>query len=189
MDENGQKINNEQEYKNLGIKSQKKDIKKSSSNRKISCGILKQRNRANTFRGNERIYRSSTSIKWDNKSINDQKDYRRKHPMDKEKLKASKSKFSSSDIYSDEDVYMKGLRKVNQLNNNDEIIFKVIMSLNDKQKALKRNRSCLTLGKFLWKIEMRDFYQITEKEKIFDESLGKEQKLTLQNTLYNKIIK
>ena len=109
--------------------------------------------------------------------------------MDKEKLKASKSKFSSSDIYSDEDVYMKGLRKVNQLNNNDEIIFKVIMSLNDKQKALKRNRSCLTLGKFLWKIEMRDFYQITEKEKIFDESLGKEQKLTLQNTLYNKIIK
>ena len=190
MDETEQKIINEDECRNLGVNPSKKNVKKSPSNRKISCGILKGRkNRANTFKQKERIFKSSNCIKWDNKSINEQKDYRKKHPMDKEKLKESKSKFSNSTIYSDDDVYMKGLNKVNQLNDDDEIIFKVLMSLGYKKQSMKKIKSCLTLGKYHWKYVMREFYQITEKEKIFDESLGKEQKLTLQNTLYNKIIK
>jgi len=190
MDETEQKINNEVEYRNLGVNPLKKTDKNSPSNRKISVGILKGRtNRANTFKQKERTFNSSNCIKWDNKSINEQKDYRKKHPMDKEKLKESKSKFANSAIYSDDDVYMKGLNKVNQLNDGDEIIFKVLMSLGYNNKSMKKIKSCLTLGKYHWKIEMREFYEITEKEKIFDESLGKEQKLTLQNTLYNKIIK
>ena len=190
MDETEQKINNEVEYRNLGVNPSKKNSKISPSNRKISVGILKGKtNRAKTFKQKERMFNSSNSIKWDNKSIKEQKDYRKKHPMDKEKLKESKSKFTNTVIYSDDDVDMKGLNKVNQLNDGDEIIFKVLMSLGYNKKSMKKIKSCLTLGKYHWKIEMREFYEITEKEKIFDESLGKEQKLTLQNTLYNKIIK
>ncbi len=108
--------------------------------------------------------------------------------MDKERLKDSKSKFSNSEIYSDEDLYMKGLKKVNQLNNNDEFISKVKIAFSNKLKLVKRNKSCFTIGQNQMKCEMENFYQITEREKIFDENLEKEQKLTLQNTLYNKII-
>ena len=151
MDESEQKINNEQEYKNLGIKAQKRNVKKSLSNRRISSGILKRRNRENTLKYKELEFKSSNSIKWDNKSINEQEDYRRKHPVDKEKLKKSKSKFANSDIYSDDDVYMKGINKINQLNDKDVIIFKVIMALRDKEISMKRNKSCLTIGKFEWK--------------------------------------
>ena len=92
-------------------------------------------------------------------------------------------------MYKDEDVYMKGLNKVNQLNNKDEIIDKVIMALSDKQSSMKRNNSCFSFGKFQRNVYMRDFYNITEKEKIFDDNLEEEQKLTLKNTLFNKIRK
>ena len=109
--------------------------------------------------------------------------------MDKEKLKDSKSKFYNSVMYKDEDVYMKGLNKVYQLNNKDELIDKVIMALSDKQSSIKRNNSCFSFGKFQRKAYMRDFYNITEKEKIFDDNLEEEQKLTLKNTLFNKIRK
>ena len=139
-------------------------------------------------RENNNSFKSSNSIKWDNKSIDEQKDYRKKHPMDKERLKESKSKFNNSEIYSDEDLYVKGLKKVNQLNTNDEFIFKVKIAFSDKLKYTKRNKSCFSIGTNQVKCEMENFYQITEKEKIFDENLGQEQKLTLQNTLYNKII-
>ena len=54
---------------------------------------------------------------------------------------------------------------------------------------MKRNNSCLNIGKHLRKLNLKEFYRITEKEKIFDESLGEEQKLTLKNTLFNKINK
>ena len=97
----------------INIEEQKKSIKKVSAKRKNSTGILKPREkRSNTFKQSDRFSRSTKSIKWDNKSINEQKDYRKNHPMDKEKLKESKSKFANSAIYSDEDVYMKGLNKV-----------------------------------------------------------------------------
>ena len=188
MNENAKIINNEIEYKNLGTKTQKNQ-KKFSINRKISNGILKRKNiRSNTLREKNSSFKSSNSIKWDNKSIDEQKDYRKKHPMDKERLKDSKSKFANSEIYSDEDLYMKGLKKVNQLNNNDEFISKVKITFSDKLKLVKRNKSCFTIGQNQMKCEMENFYQITEREKIFDENLEKEQKLTLQNTLYNKII-
>ena len=108
MNENAKIINSEIEYKNLGSKAQKNQ-KKFSINRKISNGILKRKNiRSNTLREKNFSFKSSNSIKWDNKSIDEQKDYRKKHPMDKERLKDSKSKFSNSEIYSDEDLYMKG---------------------------------------------------------------------------------
>ena len=188
MNENAKIINNEIEYKNLESKSQKTQ-KKLSINRKISNGILKRKNiRSNTLREKNNSFKSSNSIKWDNKSIDEQKDYRKKHPMDKERLKESKSKFNNSEIYSDEDLYVKGLKKVNQLNTNDEFIFKVKIAFSDKLKYTKRNKSCFSIGTNQVKCEMENFYQITEKEKIFDENLGQEQKLTLQNTLYNKII-
>ena len=189
MNENACNINNEIEYKNLESKAQKTQ-KKLSINRKISNGILKRKNiRSNTLREKNNSFKSSNSIKWDNKSINEQRIYRKNHPMDKERLKDSKSKFYNSAMYKDEDVYMKGLNKVNQLNNKDEIIDKVIMALSDKQSSMKRNNSCFSFGKFQRNVYMRDFYNITEKEKIFDDNLEEEQKLTLKNTLFNKIRK
>ena len=190
MDETEAKINNEREYIDLGLPNPKKGSKKFYSTRKISNGILKRRkNKSNTLLQKERVFKSSNSIKWDNKSINEQRIYRKNHPMDKERLKDSKSKFYNSAMYKDEDVYMKGLTKVNQLNNKDEIIDKVIMALSDKQSSMKRNNSCFSFGKFQRNVYMRDFYNITEKEKIFDDNLEEEQKLTLKNTLFNKIRK
>ena len=190
MDEAEAKINNEREYIDLGLPNPKKGSKKFYSTRKISNGILKRRkNKSNTLLQKERVFKSSNSIKWDNKSINEQRIYRKNHPMDKERLKDSKSKFYNSAMYKDEDVYMKGLNKVNQLNNKDEIIDKVIMALSDKQSSMKRNNSCFSFGKFQRNVYMRDFYNITEKEKIFDDNLEEEQKLTLKNTLFNKIRK
>ena len=190
MDETEAKINNEREYIDLGLPNPKKGSKKFYSTRKISNGILKRRkNKSNTLLQKERVFKSSNSIKWDNKSINEQRIYRKNHPMDKERLKDSKSKFYNSAMYKDEDIYMKGLNKVNQLNNKDEIIDKVIMALSDKQSSMKRNNSCFSFGKFQRNVYMRDFYNITEKEKIFDDNLEEEQKLTLKNTLFNKIRK
>ena len=75
MNENACNINNEIEYKNLEPKAQKTQ-KKLSINRKISNGILKRKNiRSNTLREKNNSFKSSNSIKWDNKSIDEQKDY------------------------------------------------------------------------------------------------------------------
>ena len=189
-------INIEDEYKKLGcnnieINNSKKNIRKVNSDRKISCSILK---RERTRKASKFIKeKTNGGIKWDNKSINEQKDYRRKHPLDKEKLKNSISKFTNSMSSNDEDdAYYKALNKVYQINVNDELINKVIKSLNynnNLEKCLKRNKSCLIIGECKHKLNLKNFYYITEKEKMFDDSLGEEQKLTLQNTLYNKISK
>ena len=189
-------INIEDEYKKLGcnnieINNSKKNIRKVNSDRKISCSILK---RERTRKASNFIKeKTNGGIKWDNKSINEQKNYRKNHPLDKEKLKNSISKFTNSMSSNDEnDAYYKALNKVYEINVNDELINKVINSLNDNnnfEKCLKRNKSCLIIGECKHKFNLKNFYYITEKEKMFDDSLGEEQKLTLQNTLYNKISK
>ena len=134
-------------------------------------------------------FKSSNSITWDNKAINEQINYRKNHPMNKEKLKDSKSKFTNALVENDEDDYSKGLKKVNQLNKNDGIIYKVISALYGQLKSIKRNKSCVTFGKFQRKIDMTEFYNATEKEKFFGADLRDEQKITLSNTLFNKIRK
>ena len=192
MDEVENNINNEEENQKSNLNEPKKNNRKMSSSRKVlASGILKRKTKkSHTLIEREGIVKSSNSIKWDNKAIDEQKNYRKKHPMDKEKLKKSKSKFSNSIPHNEEDVYTKELEKVNKLNKNDDVFSKVINALNDgKLKKVKRNNSCFAFGKFQRKFNMREFYQATEKEKIFDESLGQEQKLTLQNTLYNKMLK
>ena len=192
----------EDEYKKLGcdnkeINNSKKSIRKVNSDRKISCSILKRERtrKASNFIKEKIKGKSNSGIKWDNKSINEQIDYRKNHPLDKEKLKNSISKFTnsmSSNGNDEDDAYFKALNKVYQINVNDELINKVINSLNDNnnlEKCLKRNKSCLIIGECKHKFNLKNFYYITEKEKMFDDSLGEEQKLTLQNTLYNKISK
>ena len=170
------------------INPEKITQKKNTSKEKPSNGILKRRARkAHTIKTKERIIKSSKIITWDNKAINEQINYRKNHPMNKEKFKNSKSKFAHSVEGKDEDDYSKGLKKVNQLNKNDAIIYKVISALYGELKSMKRNKSCVTFGKFQRKIDMNEFYNATEKEKFFDESLGNEQKITLLNTLFNKI--
>ena len=173
------------------INMEKVPKKKSNSKEKPSNGILKRSNRrAHTIKGeSERIIKSSNTITWDNKAINEQINYRKNHPMNKEKLKYSKSKFANSLIGNDEDDYSKGLKKVNLVNKNDSIIYNVIMALYGQLKGIKRNNSCVTFGKFQRKINMADFYNATEKEKFFGEDLRDEQKITLSNTLFNKIRK
>ena len=164
--------------------------KKNTSKEKPSNGILKRRaKKDHTIKAKERIIKSSKTLTWDNKAINEQINYRKNHPMNKEKLKDSKSKFSNSVEDNDEDDYSKGLKKVNQLNKNDTIIYKVILALYGQLKEIKRNNSCVTFGKFQRTIDMNEFYNATEKEKFFDQSLGNEQKITLLNTLFNKIRK
>ena len=191
MDEKKEKLNIDEENKKQDLNDPKKNSRKLSMHRKASTsGILKRKNKkSNTIKSREGFVKSSNCIKWDNKAINEQRDYRKNHPMNKEKLKQSKSKFAESIAYNDEDIYMKGLEKVYKLNKNDDVFYKVIMSLNGKLKKMKRINSCFSIGNSQRKYNMSEFYHATEKEKIFDESLGEEQKLTLQNTLFNKLIK
>ena len=191
MDEKKEKLNIDEENKKQDLNEPKKNSRKLSMYRKASTsGILKRKNKkSNTIKSREGFVKSSNCIKWDNKAINEQRDYRKNHPMNKEKLKQSKSKFSESIAYNDEDIYMKGLEKVYKLNKNDDVFYKVIMSLNGKLKKMKRINSCFSIGNSQRKYNMSEIYHATEKEKIFDESLGEEQKLTLQNTLFNKLIK
>ena len=169
-------------------------MRKINSERKLTSGILKrQRIRKQSHflkreKGNNNI--NNNSIKWDNKTISEQQDYRKKHPLDKEKLKSSISKYTSID--DNDDIYIKGLKKVNEIKGNDEIINKIFNTLNEniaKKKKLKRNKSCLMIGKYKRKLNLKYFYMITEKEKIFDENLEKKQKLNLQNNIFNKISK
>ena len=192
MEEN--QINIKDEYQKLGYKgnnNSKMGFRKINSERKLTSGILKRKTRKQShFLQKEKGFNSS--IKWDDKIIEQQKDYRKNHPLDKEKLKKSIDKYASS-VSDNNDVYIKGLNKVNQIDANDELFCKIYNALNDhissRRKILKRNKSCLTIGKYKKTFNLQTFYNLTEKEKIFDESLGEEQKLTLQNTLYNKIRK
>ena len=189
-----QNINIEEEYQKLACNNSNDfgyQFRKVNSERKVTCGILKRKKirKASHFLIKENNSNSNISITWDNKAIEEQKDYRKKHPVDKEKLKTSISKYTSINI--NDDNYMKGLNKVNQISGNDEIINKIFNTLNEssKQKLLKRNKSCLMLGRFKRKLNLEKFYIITEKEKLFEENLEEEQKLTLKNTLFNKINK
>ena len=191
MEENNH-INIDDEYKKLGHKGNTCGMRKINSERKLTSGILKHKKsrKQSHFIQKEKIENTS-GIKWDDKSIEKQKDYRKNHPVDKEKFKNSIAKYASSVIDKD-DIYVKELNKVNEMNANDEIIsiiFNLINDSNTKNINLKRNKSCLTIGKHKKALSLQDLYDMTEKEKIFDDSLGEEQKLTLINTLYNKIKK
>ena len=185
----------EDEYKKLayaGNNAHHDKRRKMNSERKLTSGILKRKKirKQSHFVKGEKIVNNS-GIKWDNKTIDEQKDYRKNHPLDKEKLKNSISKYSTSEADKD-DIYMRGLNKVNQMKENDELLSRIFNSLNEnttKKKCLKRNRSCLTIGRCKRVFSLKDFYNFTEKEKIFDDNLEEEQKLTLLNTLYNKLSK
>ena len=190
-----EQINIEDEYKALKNEDNNSDhtIRKVNSEKKITNGILKKERtrKASNFckkDGQTQNNNNNNSVKWDNSSINEQKDYRKNHPLDKEKLKESQSKYAS--VLDNGDVYMKGLNKVNEINPNDEVICKILNSLkvnSHKNKCMKRHKSSLIIGKYRKVFNLNEFYRITENEKIFDESLGEEQKLTLKNTLFNKI--
>ena len=187
------KLNMDEEYQKLAYQNDNNSnhhIRKINSERKLTCGILKRsqnKRKISHFLPKQQKETNNIGIKWDDKTIEEQKDYRKKHPLDKEKLKNSISRYASID--DNNDIYIQGLNKVNQINSNDEIINKIFNSLNEssKKKNLKRNKSCLALGRFKRKLNLKNFYKITEKEKIFDDNLEDEQKLTLQNTLFNKI--
>jgi hypothetical protein len=187
------KLNMDEEYQKLAYQNDNNSnhhIRKINSERKLTCGILKRRQnkrKISHFIPKQQKETNNIGIKWDDKTIEEQKDYRKKHPLDKEKLKNSISRYASID--DNNDIYIQGLNKVNQINSNDEIINKIFNALNEssKKKYLKRNKSCLMLGRFKRKLNLKNFYKITEKEGIFDENLEDEQKLTLQNTLFNKI--
>ena len=191
-----EQINIEDEYKALKNEDSGHTIRKVNSEKKITNGILKKERtrKASNFckkdkqTQNNININNNNSVKWDNSSINEQKDYRKNHPLDKEKLKGSQSKYAS--VLDNGDVYMKGLNKVNEINPNDEVICKILNSLkvnSHKNKCMKRHKSSLIIGKYRKVFNLNEFYRITENEKIFDESLGEEQKLTLKNTLFNKI--
>jgi hypothetical protein len=188
--------NIEEEYDQLKPKDNNSNhrMRKVNSEKKMINGILKRERTRKTsnFCKNDKEKQTKTNngIKWDDLSIKEQNDYRKNHPLDKEKLKGSLSRYTSSVIVNDDDVYIKGLNKVNQINPNDEIINRILDALKVNtviKKDLKRNKSCLMIGKYRKVFNLKQFYLITEKEKIFDESLGEEQKLTLKNTLFNKI--
>jgi len=193
-------LNNKDEYKKLAYKGKKKaadnnigEVRKVNSERKLTSGILKRgRGRKHSNLAEKKKGSINSSITWDDKTIDQQKDYRKNHPVNKDKLKESKAKYCSNTMIDKDDEYMKALNKVNQINANDEIITKIFNVLNEdkfEEKSLKRNKSCFNLSKQKNLLRMKSFYNITEKEKIFGENLEEEQKLTLQNTLFNKINK
>ena len=181
--EKPQIINNKEKEKliNRRIHSEKKKLN----------GILKRgkkKRKSSKFKPEEN--NSNLKLHWDNNIMN-QLQTDKPHSINNDNFKDSMTKFNNNQTNeNEEDTYIKGLNKVNSIKINDEIISRIIKALHEMEKLdFKRTKSCLTIGKFERNNKMKEFYFITEKEKIFDESLKDEQKLTLQNTLYNKISK
>ena len=120
----------------------------------MRIGILKRKRKRNTSflykndknKRDKQSQNNNNGIKWDILSINEQNDYRKNRPTNKEKLNGSQSKYVNFISNDDDDVYINGLNKVNQINPNDEAIRKILNVLKgniNNKKCIKRNNSRL----------------------------------------------
>ena len=118
-------------------------------------------------------------IKWDNKSIEEQRLDSILHP--RTKIDEPKTPYPDGD---ENDIYQDGINKVNEIKPTEELLNDVVASLNEKNKSkteeFKKKAYSNEYTKAL------EFYA-QNKEK-FDDLSG-ERKICLQNTLINKFHK
>lgn len=173
------------EYADLAEKKSEltKKSKKYRKNHKQSSCLLKKESRLNAGKNN--LPSNSNSIKWDNKVIDEQNQYRRDHHQLNKNMK-SQSQTKYLNYADDGDLYIKNLNKLNQLKFTDDCI-KNIMSSLDKSNGLnykKQKSSAIDLKK-----EVEDILTKSDEDQVFDQNLDCESKITLKNTLLNKFHK
>ena len=169
--------NNEPKIKIKKIKSKKSILKKDS---RIYAGQQKQE--------------KSLGIKWDNKAIDEQNDYRKKHRLSNAQLykikSLSRTKFNSNVIGEDDDQYLKNLIKVNEIKVTDELIKNIIKKLQrPKEDKISRNHSTILKTPYKFELYSNSNSSSTDNLDVFDDILDDEKKITLQNTIINKFHK
>ena len=169
--------NNEPKLKMKKIKSKKSILKKDS--RIYTCQQKQEKN---------------FGIKWDNKAIDEQNDYRKKHRLSNVQLYKIKSlsmtKFNSNIIGEDDDYYLKNLIKVNEIKVTDEIIKNIIKKLQrPKEDKISRNYSTHLKTPYKFELYSNSNSSSTNNLDVFDDILDDEKKITLQNTIINKFHK
>ena len=169
--------NNEPKIKIKNIKSKKSILKKDS---RIYAGQQKQE--------------KSLGIKWDNKAIDEQNDYRKKHRLSNAQLykikSLSRTKFNSNVIGEDDDQYLKNLIKVNEIKVTDELIKNIIKKLQrPKEDKISRNHSTILKTPYKFELYSNSNSSSTDNLDVFDDILDDEKKITLQNTIINKFHK
>ena len=169
--------NNEPKIKMKKIKSKKSILKKDS---RIYAGQQKQE--------------KSLGIKWDNKAIDEQNDYRKKHRLSNAQLykikSLSRTKFNSNVIGEDDDQYLKNLIKVNEIKVTDELIKNIIKKLQrPKEDKISRNHSTILKTPYKFELYSNSNSSSTDNLDVFDDILDDEKKITLQNTIINKFHK
>ena len=169
--------NNEPKIKMKKMKSKKSILKKDS---RIYTGQQKQE--------------KSLGIKWDNKAIDEQNDYRKKHRLSNAQLykikSLSRTKFNSNVIGEDDDQYLKNLIKVNEIKVTDELIKNIIKKLQrPKEDKISRNHSTILKTPYKFELYSNSNSSSTDNLDVFDDILDDEKKITLQNTIINKFHK
>ena len=169
--------NNEPKLKMKKIKSKKSILKKDS---RIYTGHQKQE--------------KSLGIKWDNKAIDEQNDYRKKHRLSNAQLykikSLSRTKFNSNIIGEDDDQYLKNLIKVNEIKVTDELIKNIIKKLQrPKEDKISRNHSTILKTPYNFELYSNSNSSSTDNLDVFEDILDDEKKITLQNTIINKFHK
>ena len=129
-----------QEKKNVELSPGNNEAKKKLKSQK---SILKKESRV--YSGLPRNDKS-LGIKWDNKAIDEQNAYRKRHGLSnvqRHKMKSlSRTKYNSAVIGVEDDEYLKNLIKVNQITVSDDLIKNIIKLLNEPKDIKKvRNQS------------------------------------------------
>ena len=133
-------------------------------------------------------------IKWDNKAINEQNEYRMRHRLSNvqiHKMKSlSRTKYNSAVIGVENDEYLKNLIKVNEINVTDDLIKNIIKTLNEPNEFKKtRTNSTRLKVHFTSDYDFNSIRSAAENMQVFDDVLDYETKMTLKNTIINKFHK
>ena len=135
--------------------------------------------------------RKNSGVHWDNKAIEEQKEYRRRYTLtqvQRNRLKSlSQTKYTSAVKGAEDDEYLKNLIRVNQIKVNDELIKNIIKLFNEPERLNLRAQSSNVLVPSTLDINKK----LSDNDDIlnFDNVLDKESKITLQNTIINKFHK
>ena len=155
--------------------------------------ILKKESRA---WGAASKLKKGVGIIWDNKAIDEQNNYRKKHILtnsQKHKMKSlSRTKYNSEAVIGieNDDEYLKNLIKVNQITVTDELIKNIIKQFNEPNDYNKiRTYSTKIKTPNIFDFHSQAIRNVAKNINVFDGVLDDESKITLQNTIINKFHK
>ena len=179
----------------------KKSIDLSSPNNEINNKMKKTKSRklSTILKKESRVYLGlnkkgkKVGIQWDDKAIDEQNAYRKRHRLStvqRHKMKSnSQTKYNPAVIGFEDDEYLRNLLKVNQITVTDELIKNIIKLFNEPKEFKKvRTNSTHIKAPFKFDFQSKIIQSSHEKIKAFDD-LDLESKITLQNTIINKFHK